>query len=145
MTSLGEVVGVNTAVILPAQGLCFATASNTARYVAAELIRHGIVRRSVLGLSVQNVALPRHAVRYYGLPQESAVRVLGIEPDGPAQRAGVREGDVLVGFEGHPLAGVDDLHRLLTGDLIGVPSRLTIFRRAERLELTVVPAESRLR
>jgi S1-C subfamily serine protease len=142
VTSRGEVIGVNTAMILPAQGLCFATSIDTAKFVAGRLIRDGKVSRSYIGLAGQNVPLPRRFVRYYGLPVESGIMVVSYERDSPAERAKVQEGDIIVGFDDHPIAGIDDLHRLLTDERIGRTSSLVVIRRTERLTLEVVPAES---
>jgi len=142
VTSAGEVIGVNTAMIRPAQGLCFATAINTAKFVAAKLIRDGRVRRSVIGVAGQNVPLPRRLVRAYELPAESGVLVVSVSPNSPGQRAGLQEGDVIVGYDAQPIAGIDDLHRLLTEEQVGVRSRLAILRRGERLDLEIVPEES---
>jgi S1-C subfamily serine protease len=143
VTSRGEVIGINTAMILPAQGICFAIASNTARFVAARLIRDGRVRRSYIGMAGQNVPIPRAVARANQLAVSSGVFVISVERDSPAAVAGLRDGDVVLGFAGEAVAGLDDLHRALTGDRIGVPSPLVILRAAERRELTVIPAESR--
>jgi S1-C subfamily serine protease len=142
VTSRGEVIGINTAMILPAQGICFAIASNTARFVAARLIRDGRVRRSYIGMAGQNVPIPRAVARANQLAVSSGVFVISVERDSPAAVAGLRDGDVVLGFAGEPVAGLDDLHRALTGDRIGVPSPLVILRSAERRELTVIPGES---
>jgi S1-C subfamily serine protease len=142
VTSRGEVVGVNTAVILPAQGLCFAIPINTARFVASRLIRDGRIRRGWLGVGGQNVSISRRSARVAGLERASGVLVLGIEPGSPAERAGLRERDVIVGFGGSQVAGIDDLHRLLTEAGIGVPTTLTVLRPTERQVLEVVPGES---
>jgi len=142
VTARGEVIGVNTAVILPAQGLCFAIAVNTAKFVAGRLIRDGKVRRSYLGLGGQNVPLHRRVVRFYGLQAESGVLVVSVERNGPAEQAGVREGDVLIEYDGTPIKGIDDLHKLLTDERVGAPAALTIIRGTERRTLRVTPAES---
>lgn len=142
VTSLGEVIGVNTAMILPAQGLCFATSIDTAKFVASRLIRDGKVSRSYIGLAGQNVPLPRRFVRYYGLAVESGIMVVSSEDNSPARLAGVLEGDIIIGFNDHPVAGIDDLHKLLTEERIGRKSSLVILRRTEKLTLQVVPAES---
>src|SRR5215475_13935402 len=113
INSRGEVIGVNTAVILPAQGICFATAINTAKFVAGQLIKEGRVRRSYIGMAGQVVPLHRRVVRYHNLPVETGVLVISIEPGGPASKAGMEEGDVIVGYDDRPIAGIDDLHRLL--------------------------------
>jgi S1-C subfamily serine protease len=138
----GEVVGVNTAVILPAQGLCFAIASNTARYVAALLIRDGFIRRGYLGIAGVNVDIHRRLVRYHHLEVERGILVDGIEPDGPARQAGIRERDIIVGFAGQPVSGMDDLHRLLTEKQVGVRTQLIVLRAAEKVTLDVTPQES---
>jgi S1-C subfamily serine protease len=145
VTSRGEVIGVNSAVILPAQGLCFAIAVNTATFVASCLIKDGKVRRSYIGVAGQNIALPRRVVRFHALAIGSGVRVMSIEPRSPAASAGLQEGDVIVGYAGRPIEGIDDLHRLLTGDQVGVRSEITVIRRAEKVALTIVPAEASAR
>jgi S1-C subfamily serine protease len=145
VTSRGEVIGVNTAVILPAQGLCFAVGINTATFVAGRLIKDGKVRRSYIGLAGQDVPLPRRLVRFYGLAVESGILVASIEPSSPAQHAGLRDGDLIVGYNDQPIAGIDDLHRLLTDTQVGVRATLTIIRRTERLRLDIMPEESRPR
>jgi S1-C subfamily serine protease len=145
VTSRGEVIGVNTAVILPAQGLCFAVAINTATFIAGRLIRDGRVRRSYIGVAGQDTPLPRRLTRFHHLPVESGILVASIEPNSPAQRAGLTEGDVIVGYNGQPISGIDDLHRQLTETQVGVRSRLTIIRRTERLMLDIVPEESKSR
>jgi S1-C subfamily serine protease len=142
VNSRGEVVGVNTAMIRPAQGLCFATSIDTAKFVASRLIRDGKVSRSYLGFAGQNVAVPRRIVRFYNLPVESGILVVSYDGDSPAKKAGLLEGDIIVGFEDHPIAGIDDLHRLLTEALIGRQSSLIVIRRTEKVVLEVVPEES---
>lgn len=142
VNSLGEVIGVNTAMIALAQGICFAIASNTAKLTAGLLIRDGRVRRSYLGIGGQDVALPRQLVRFYHLPAESGVRVMSVEPGGPAEEADLLSGDIIVAYAGSPVPGIDELQRLLTGEQVGVRSRLTIIRRTELHEVGVVPQES---
>jgi S1-C subfamily serine protease len=142
VNSKGEVIGVNTAMILPAQGICFATSIDTAKFVASRLIRDGKVSRSYIGMAGQNVPLPRRIVRSYNLPVESGILVVSYEVDSPAKKAGVLEGDIIVGFDDHPIAGIDDLHRLLTEERIGHRSSLVVIRRTDRLVLEVVPEES---
>jgi S1-C subfamily serine protease len=143
VTSSGEVVGVNTAVILPAQGICFAIASNTAQFVASRLIRDGRIRRGYIGVGCQDVPLPRRVARFHGLSSESGVLVVSVEPDSPAQRAGVQEGDVITALDDQPVAAVDDLHRLLTEKRVHVATEVTLLRRLAKVTLDVVPAESR--
>jgi S1-C subfamily serine protease len=141
--SAGRVVGVNTATILPAQGICFAIGINTAKFVASRLLRDGRIRRSYIGVSAQTVPVHRRVVRFYDLPKEMGVVVLGVEENSPAKRAGLREGDIIVALEGQPVAGVDDLHRVLTDVRVGVSCSLTVLRWTEKLELKVVPEEAR--
>src|ERR1700733_9931964 len=141
--SAGRVVGVNTATILPAQGICFAIGINTAKFVASRLLRDGRLRRSYIGVSAQTVPVHRRVVRFYDLPKEMGAMVVGVEEKSPARRAGLREGDVIVALEGQPVAGVDDLHRLLTDLRVGVSCSLTVIRWTEKLETKVVPEEAR--
>jgi S1-C subfamily serine protease len=143
VTSRGEVIGVNTAVILPAQGICFAIAINTAKFIAGRLIKDGRIRRSFIGVGGQNVPLHRRIARFHSVPVQSGVLVVSIEGNSPAQRAGLREGDVIVGYGDHPIAAIDDLHRLLTEQQVGARSSLTIIRRSEKLVLDIVPEESK--
>jgi S1-C subfamily serine protease len=127
VSSRAEVIGVNTAMIMQAQGICFAIAIDTAKFVASRLIRDGHVRRSFIGIAGQNVPLPRRVVRYYNLPVESGILVVSFEKDSPARHAGLLQGDIIIGFGNHPIGGIDDLHRLLT----------------DKLTLDVVPQESK--
>jgi S1-C subfamily serine protease len=129
-------------VIVPGQGLCFAIASNTAAFVAGRLIRDGRIRRGYLGLAGQTIALQRHSVLRHRLEGSSAILVAGVEPKSPAAAAGLREGDIIVAFDGAATAGVDDLHRVLTDARIGVPSQLTVLRAGQRRQVVVVPDES---
>jgi S1-C subfamily serine protease len=137
----GEVIGVNTAIILPAQGICFAIASNTAEFVAAWLIKEGRIRRSWIGVIGQNVPIHRRVVVFHRLAADHGVLVSGIEPGSPASRAGLREGDVVVAFGGEPVSGIDELHRHLVARVIGIPSLLTVIRHTEKLDLVVTPEE----
>jgi S1-C subfamily serine protease len=145
VTSQGEVVGVNSAIILPAQGICFAIAINTARFVAGRLIKDGRVRRSFIGIAGQDVPLPRSLVRLRGLATNNAVMVASVEPRSPAERAGLQKGDIIVQFAGHSVSGIDDLHRLLTEDRIGTTNELEVLRGSKSLALRVAPEESRVR
>ena len=140
--SRGQVVGVNTAIIPSAQGICFAIAINTAKFVAGRLIRDGRVRRSRIGAAVQTVALPRKVVDRHDLDHDSGVLIVAVEPGGPADRAGLEEGDVLLAFDGRPVAGLDDLHRLLTEERVGVRAGLDVLRRDAMTDLEITPAES---
>ncbi len=143
VTTRGEVIGINTAMILPAQGLCFAIASNTARFVAARLIRDGRIRRSYIGVAGQNVPIPRAFARANQLAVSSGVLVASVEPGSPAATAGLQDGDVILAFAGTAVTGIDELHRRLTEDRIGVPTALTILRSARRRQITVIPGEMR--
>ncbi len=142
VNSAGEVIGVNTAMIRPAQGICFAIASNTAKFVAGWLIRDGKIRRSYIGVAGQNVPIHRRVVRFYNLPLETGVLVASVEKESPATKTGLREGDVIVAFNGEPIGSIHELHRRLMGEQIGLESRITIVRHTEKLELPIVPAES---
>jgi S1-C subfamily serine protease len=141
VNSSGAVIGVNTAVILPAQGLCFAIAANTAQLVAGLLIRDGKIRRSYLGLAGQNITIHPRLVRYHKRPKNEGVLVSGTEVEGPAQRSGLTEGDIIIAFKGSPVYTVDDLHRALVGTEIGIESTLTVIRGTELVDLLVVPQE----
>ena len=142
VSSDGRVIGVNTAMIPMAQGLCFAIGINTAKFVASRLLRDGRIRRSYIGVEAQSTPLHRRLVRFYDLPRESGVVVVSVEEGSPAQRTGLREGDVIVSLDGKAVAGVDDLHRLLTDARVGMSSSLTVLRYTEKLVLNVVPEES---
>src|SRR5438552_4486198 len=143
VNSAGEVIGVNTAMIRPAQGICFAIASNTAKLVAGWLIRDGRIRRGYIGVAGQNVPVHRRIVRFYGLPLETAVLVVSVENNSPAERAGLREGDLIIAFDDQPIGSVHHLHKILVGEQIGIPAKLTVIRHTEKLELTILPTESR--
>jgi S1-C subfamily serine protease len=137
----GEVIGVNTAIIRPAQGICFAIASNTARWVAGWLIKDGHIRRSYIGVAGQNVPLLRKLVLHHRLAQETGVLVAGLEPDSPASRAGLLEGDILLGLDGTPAPTVDALHKLLTGDRIGERAIISLLRGVELRRHAIIPLE----
>ena len=141
--SRGQVVGINTAVIPYAQGLCFAVPINTAKHVAAALIAHGKVSRSYIGVMGQNVPIPRKLVRFWKLNQTSAILAAGVEDHSPAAVAGLEEGDLLLTFAGVPVKDIDALHRLLTAERIGQGVVLEVLRGYEKVELTVRPAEAR--
>jgi S1-C subfamily serine protease len=131
--------------ILAAQGICFAIGINTAKFVAGRLIKEGKIRRSYIGLGGQNVPLLRRIVRFYHLPVESGVLVVSLEENSPAKRAGLAEGDIIVGMDGQSVAGIDDLHRMLTEEKMGVKTTLTIIRQTQKLNLNIIPEESRSR
>jgi S1-C subfamily serine protease len=141
--SAGRVIGVNTATILPAQGICFAIGINTAKFVASRLLRDGRIRRSYVGISGQTVPVHRRVVRFYDLPKETGAMVLAVEENSPAKRAGLRQGDILVALDGQVVAGVDDLHRLLTELRVGASCELAVLRWTEKLQLKIVPEEAR--
>src|SRR5580704_2022644 len=140
--SKGEVIGVNTAMILPAQVICFAIGIDTAKVVAGELIHHGRVRRAYLGVGGQTVPIVRRLVVHHGLPEQNGVLVASLDPGGPAARGGVAEGDIVVGFGGEAISGIDDLHRLLAAERVGAECEVELLRGAARLARTVVPADA---
>jgi len=144
LNSRGEVIGVNTAMILPAQGICFATSIDTAKFVAGRLIRDGKISRSYIGLAGQNVPIPRRIVRFYQLPVETGVLVVSFETNGEAsaaREAGLLAGDLVVEFDGVPIRGIDDLHRLLTDERIGKSVPVTVIRGVQKLTVELVPKE----
>jgi S1-C subfamily serine protease len=142
VNSSGEVIGINTAVILPAQGLCFAVAVNTAKFIAGHLIMHGRIRRAYLGVGGQNVAIPRFVVRAQQLKTETGVLVISVENESPAAQAGLKDGDVIVGLGDSPVRSVDDLHKLLTAARIGSRCELTLLRQTQKILLTVIAQEA---
>jgi S1-C subfamily serine protease len=141
INSRGEVVGVNTAVILPAQGLCFALAINTAKIVAGQLIKEGRVRRGHLGIGGQNVPLQRSLVRFFNLNTATGIQVVSVESNSPAERANIQEGDIVIGFGEQVVSNIDALHKLLTESPIGTPVPITVLRYPQKLLLAVVPEE----
>ena len=141
ISSRGDVIGVNTAIILGAQGLCFATPINTAQYVVPRLIRDGRIRRGWLGIGGQNTKVPPHAAHVLGLRAESGVLVISVEPGSPAEKAGFQERDLLVELDGQPISSIDDLHRQLTEERIGKTAEIVVVRHSERIPLRVVPRE----
>ena len=143
VTTAGDVIGINTAMILPAQGICFAIASNTVRFVASRLMRDGRIRRSHIGIAGQQTAVPRALARANQMAVTSGVLVASVEDDSPAAHAGLAMGDVVLSFADSAVSGIDDLHRLLSEERIGVPAPMIVLRRGERRQLTIVPAESR--
>jgi S1-C subfamily serine protease len=129
--------------IRPAQGICFAIASNTAKFVAGWLIKDGKIRRSYIGVAGQNVPIHRRIVRFYSLPLETGVLVVSLEKNSPAERAGLRQGDLIVAFNNQPIGTVHHLHKVLVGEQINVNASLTIIRHTEKLDVPILPAESR--
>jgi S1-C subfamily serine protease len=141
VSSHGLVVGINTAVIVGAQGICFAVASNTASFVLGELVRHGRVRRAYIGIAAQQFALSRRRRHAADIAQESAVMVASLEPGSPAERAGMAVGDIILALDGVAVTGADDLIRLLAGDKIGSPVEIDMLRNGARQVLSLLPVE----
>ncbi|MBC8043327.1 MAG: trypsin-like peptidase domain-containing protein [Rhizobacter sp.] len=141
VNSHGEVIGVNTAVILPAQGICFAIAGNTAKLIAGQLIKDGRVKRGYIGVAGQNVTVPRPVVRLHNLLSESGVLVSAVEDNSPAQKAGLQEGDIIVGYGEQAITSIDDLHRLLTDKQVGIKAPLVVIRTPEKAVIDIVPEE----
>lgn len=141
VTSSGEVVGVNTAAIVPAQGICFATAINTAKYVSMYLMREGRVRRSYIGIGGHNVAISPQVVRYLQLAVDGGVMVESVQGRGPASRAGLLRGDVIIAFGDQPISAIDQLDKLLDEQAVGRPTPITVLRRARLHRLTITPGE----
>ena len=141
VSSHGEVVGINTAVIMGAQGICFAVAANTASFVLGELVRHGRVRRAFIGISAQQTAIPARRRHAAGLSQDSAVMVATVEAGSAADRAGVKAGDIVLSLDGNPVTGADDLIRALTGERIGKGVAVDVLRGNDRFTLSLVPEE----
>ena len=144
-TGLGEVVGVNTAAILPGQGLCFAIPMATAQRVAGRLIQEGRIRRSAIGVSGQTESVPRKVARHHQIPNDRGVLVSSVERGSPAERSGLLPGDVIVSFAGGRVGGIDDLQRLLGEEEIGRGVALKVIRGAEIRVLEVVPKEAKIR
>ncbi len=142
VNSRGEVIGVNTATILSAQGLCFAIGINTVKWITGLLARDGRVRRSYLGMAGQNVPVRRLLARQHGLEQTSALLVVEVETHGPAWKADLRDGDLIVSFDNQPVTGIDDLHKLLTDRVIDIPQPIVILRNGEKRSMRIIPAES---
>jgi S1-C subfamily serine protease len=145
VNSRGEVIGVNTAIIRSAQGICFAIGINTAKFIAGRLIKDGKIRRGFLGISGQTVELPRRVVRFHDLETESGILVVAIEPGSPAQRASLAGGDVIIGYGDQTVRDIDDLHRLLVEEKVGIPMVLTFLRRGEKRTISVIAEESPVR
>ena len=141
VTTRGDVIGVNTAIIRGAQGLCFAIASNIVRFVASRLLRDGRIRRSYLGVAGETIAVPRRLARAHALDAASGIRIASVEPASPAETAGLRSGDLIVVFDGKSVGGIDELHRLLDESWIGMPAKVTVLRAMDVRTITVVPKE----
>ena len=141
VSSRGEVIGVNTAIIQGAQGICFAVAANTANFVLGELVRHGRVRRAYIGISAQQTTIPRRMQLAAGVTQSSAATITASEPGSPANLSGLLSGDMIVTLDGAPVTGADDLIRLLTGERIGKPVEIGVLRLGKPRTFTLVPEE----
>jgi S1-C subfamily serine protease len=141
VSSRGEVIGINTAVIMGAQGICFAVASNTARFVLGELIQHGRVRRAYIGISVQTTAVPRRQARVASIDNVSGATLTAVEPNGPAALAGLMSFDTVVQLDGRPITGVDDLIRALNGEQIDRVVTIEVLRRGQLRSFDVKPLE----
>src|SRR5437868_5243353 len=139
--SRGRVVGINTAIIMGAQGISFSVPVDTARWVLGELMRHGRVRRGVLGLAGQTRPLDRRLARHHGLAQRSGVEVMEVVRGRPAEQGGLRDGDIIVSLGGRVIASVDEVHKLLGADSIGKPLSARVLRGAALVDLTVTPSE----
>ncbi|HEX4475952.1 MAG TPA: trypsin-like peptidase domain-containing protein [Polyangiaceae bacterium] len=142
VTSSGNIVGVNTAIIPSAQGICFAIGINTAKFVLEQLMHTGRVRRSVIGVAGQTVPIHRRYVRHFGLPAETGVFVTALTDDSPARTAGIRDGDVVVEFDGAPVRGIDDIHRALTHERVGQAVPVRLLRNGRLVDVTVTPREA---
>ncbi|MGA7868189.1 MAG: PDZ domain-containing protein, partial [Stellaceae bacterium] len=142
VTASGEVVGVNTAIIGMAQGICFSISAATVEFVAARLIREGKVRRCYIGVAGQNVPLSRRVVRFHELARETGVRIQSTAPDGAARAAGLLSGDIIVAIDSIPVGDVDELHRLMTEERVGKPVPVTVIRLSQKLDIVVVPREA---
>ncbi len=140
--SSGNVIGVNTAIIFPAQGICFAIASNTAQHVAAQILKYGKVRRALLGIAGQNATIPPSLVQQHRLAQTTGILINAVQENGPADQAGLQEGDMIIGFDGQAIKSIDDLHRLLTEQKVGISSVVELLRASLRLTLNITPAET---
>jgi S1-C subfamily serine protease len=138
--SQGRVIGVNTATIMGAQGLCFAVGIDTAKYIASQILQHGRVQRSWIGIAAQNVPLPRRLVYEYKLPVSSGVMATSVDPESPAGKAGLRDGDIIVSFAGESVSGIDELHRLLSPARAGKPLPLLALRGVHLVDIAVTPA-----
>ena len=137
--SQGRVIGVNTATIMGAQGLCFAVGIDTAKYIASQILQHGRVQRSWIGIAAQNIPLPRRLVYEYKLPASFGVMATSVDPESPAGKAGLRGGDIIVSFAGESVSGIDELHRLLSGDRVGKLLPLMALRGLHLIDMTVTP------
>jgi S1-C subfamily serine protease len=143
VNSAGQVIGVNTAIIPGAQGICFSVASNTALHVLLQILQHGRVRRAALGVEGQVTVIPRHVARHAAVEQTTGIRIMRILSDSPAESAGLQSGDLIIALDNVPVLGIDDLLRVLDHERIGKSVAIVALRRGERLDRTVVPSERR--
>lgn len=142
VNSRGEVIGVNTATIISAQGICFAIGIDTAKFVAGKLLREGKIKRGFIGIGGQNVTIPRRIVRYYNLPAENGILIISFdEANSPAKKVGLREGDIVIEFAGRIVSGIDELHKLLTEREIEQRQKITVLRGTKKLDFEIVPLE----
>jgi S1-C subfamily serine protease len=141
--SKGRVIGINTAMIMGAQGICFSVASNTALLVLTQILSHGRVRRAAIGIHGQHTIIPRHIARHAGVSQASGIRVMEVQKDSPAAQAGILSGDLIIAIDQQTVTGIDDLLRFLDHRRVGRPSAVEILRRGERRTFTLLPVERR--
>ncbi|MBS0233263.1 MAG: trypsin-like peptidase domain-containing protein [Proteobacteria bacterium] len=141
VNSSGHVIGINTATIMGAQGLCFAVASNTAEYVLTQILSHGRVRRGVLGIVAEHVVLPQRIRHALGLTQGGAIGIRSVQVSGPAEAAGLKAGDIMIALDGMAIAGVDDVSRVLDAKHINQTVIATVLRAGEKLEFAIIPEE----
>jgi S1-C subfamily serine protease len=141
--SRGRVIGINTAVIMGAQGICFSVASNTALLVLTQILQHGRVRRAAIGIQGQQTPIPRHIARHADVPQASGIRVMDVQPGTPAEQAGIRSGDLIVSIDSETVTGIDDLLRFLDHRRVGIATAVEVLRKGDRRVFSVVPVERR--
>jgi S1-C subfamily serine protease len=144
VNSRGEVIGVNTAVIMGAQGICFSVASNTAQHVLTQILQHGRVRRARLGIAGDQIPLPQRLKVHAGLTQSAAVRVVEVQADSPASAAGLEPGDVILSLDQDAVTGIDDIARLLDGAKIGQRVAMRVLRQASRIVMLEITPTERL-
>jgi S1-C subfamily serine protease len=143
VNSRGEVIGVNTATIAAAQGICFAIAIDTAKFVTLKLLREGRIRRGYIGIAGQNVSVPRQVVRYYNLAAENGILIISMDEKSPAAIAGLREGDIIIEYGGQTVSGIDELHKILTDEAVGQRQKVTVLRGTRKSEYEIIPLEKK--
>ena len=141
--SRGRVIGINTAVIMGAQGICFSVASNTALLVLTQILQHGRVRRAAIGIQGQQTPIPRHIARHADVPQASGIRVMDVQPGTPAEQAGIKSGDLIISIDNETVTGIDDLLRFLDHRRVGISTAVEVLRKGDRRVFSVVPVERR--